>query len=464
MPADAGRGRKETMHATIRSAYEKVKSRDSLRRAEFEALPEEGKKIERGRRNFVIDNISIYIISSICAGSYLAGLLKYAGVPAEINGLILAIPVLAAAFQIVGAALSQRLNAQKAFVVTGIAIQRVCMSVIFIYPLLFGPGAATAALIIVTYAAAFIAGTAAGPSASNWLVSLVPARLRARYFSMRERLSLLFVAAAMVSVSPVLDRFKQAGSIVTGFAVVGFFLLAVSIVDIVYVAQTYEPASGLAKGRFTFQSILEPLRDKAFARVIVVLILWQISAQICIPYLGLYFIDNIGISYTAIGVVAFAVTIEKALIVNVWGRFADRTSWGHVIKIAILIFAASQILFIFLTRGNAGWFYPAAAVVANVAWSVLNIAFFNFQFHFVNPARSTAYIGVSGAISGTSGFLAALAGSFLLGAVNRSGFPFGGQRVLLLISGLMSGALVLYMHRRFPRQEAAKEDNAAGRE
>ncbi|MHB8961732.1 MAG: MFS transporter [Saccharofermentanales bacterium] len=448
------------MNPKIKSYYDEIKTKSSLRKAEFEVLPEEEKKIVHGRRNFVVDNISIYIIVSISAGSYLAGLLKHVGVPAEINGLILAIPVLAGFFQIIGAIVSQKLNSQKALVVTGIAIQRTCLSVIFIYPLLFGPGIASSVLIIVTYAVGFFAGTLAGPSAATWLVSLVPAHLRGKYFSMRERLSMLFVAASMVTVSLVLDKSKQLGNIVYGFAAIGFFLLIVSAIDVYHVARIYEPPSVLAKGRFSVKSLIEPIKDKVFIKVIIVLILWQISAQIAIPFMGLYYIENIGISYTMIGVVALVVTLEKALIVNLWGKFADRTSWDHVLKIAVLIFAVSQAMQIFLTAGNYIWLYPSALIVGNVSWSVLNIAFFNFQFHFINPAKSTFYVGVCGAISSTAGFLTAMLGSALLNFIHRNSFAFSGHRLLILLSALLGGLLSLYMHLTFSkiRREVRRDD------
>lgn len=439
------------MHQKIRSYYEDIKTRNSNQKAAFEVLPDEEKKVVRGRRNFVVDNISIYVIVSISAGSFLAGLLKYVGVPAEINGLILAIPVLAGFFQIIGAIVSQKLDSQKALVVTGIAIQRTCLSVIFIYPLIFGTGVVSSILIIITYAAGFFAGTIAGPSAATWLVSLVPAHLRGKYFSMRERLSMLFVAGAMVTASLVLDKFEQLGNIVYGFAAIGFFLLIVSAVDVYHVARIHEPPSGLLKGRFSLNSLLEPIKDKVFIKVIIVLILWQISAQVAIPFMGLYYIENIGISYTMIGVVALVVTLEKALIVNLWGKFADRTSWDHVLKYAVLIFAVSQIMQVFLTAGNYVWLYPLALIVGNISWSVLNIAFFNFQFHFINPAKSTFYIGVCGAMSCMAGFLAALAGSALLNFINRSGFAFSGHRLLILISALLGGLLSLYMHLTFSK-------------
>ncbi|MDD4327707.1 MAG: MFS transporter [Eubacteriales bacterium] len=417
-------------------------------------------RVHQGRRNFVIDNISAYVIVTICAGSYLAGLLQYAGVPDELNGLILAIPVLAGAFQIAGALVSQKLNSQKTFVVSGIAIQRFCLSVIFFYPLIFGPGLLASVMMVLTYAIGFLAGTTVGPSAGNWLVSLVPSGQRAKYFSYREKLSLLFVAAATVVASQFLDRFRAADMIVIGFASIGAFLMIFTVVDVIHVSRIYEPHSGIEKRRASLSDIAEPLKDATFRKVIVVLVLWQASVQLAVPFLGLYFIDNIGISYSMIGIVALIITVERALIVEIWGKLAERSTWENVLKLAILIFASSQFMLFFLNRNNFIWFYPLTQVVSGIAWSVLNIGFFNFQYQFIKPSRSTVYIGVCGAISGIAGFVSALAGSGILNAVGSGGigrFDVSGHRILLLVSSFISIALFLYMHLNFRKIRSPEE-------
>lgn len=415
-------------------------------------------RIHLGRRNFVIDNISAYVIVSICAGSYLAGLLQYAGVPDELNGLILAIPVLAGAFQIAGALVSQKLNSQKAFVVTGITIQRLCLSVIFFYPLIFGPGLFTSVLMVLTYIFGHLAGTTVGPSAGNWLVLLVPADQRAKYFSSREKLSMLFVAAATVIASQFLDSFGTADRIMLGFASIGAFLMIFTVVDIIHVSRIYEPHSGIEKRKASLSDLAEPIKDKTFRKVIAVLIFWQAATQIAVPFMGLYFIDDIGISYSMIGIVALLITVERALIVEIWGKYAERSSWENVLKIAILIFGGSQFMLFFLSKSNFIWLYPLAQGVSGIAWSVLNIAFFNFQYKFIKPSRSTVYIGVCGAVSGMAGFGVALAGSGVLDVVGKSGATVGGHRILLMLSTLMAIALFAYIHFSFPEKTVKERE------
>ena len=428
--------------------FNRIKLERESRKIRYDSLSENEKVVCASRNYFIIDNVSIYIIATICAGSYLAGLLKYVGIPPEINGIILAIPVLAGIFQILGAIVSQRLRTQRRFVLYGTAIYRICLSIVFLYPLLLGPTLFCALMIVVTYAIGYFVGTAISPASSNWLIKLVPTRIRGDYFSKRERLSLIGIAVATIVVSVILDKSKELDLPALGFAVTGILLLAVAITDISYMAKAYEPETVFVKRKFEFRSLLEPILDKKFVKVIVIYILWQISAQISIPYLGIYYIDTIKMNYTFIGTVSLIVTIEKVLIVKYWGKLADRTSWDYVLKLALLFYSTYLTMQIFLSSTNYAWMYPTMLIIGNVAWSVLGIALFNIQFQFINQERIPVYIGVCGAISGLTGFCTALIGSVILKTVNAMSLPFNGYQVLICIAALAGFALSFYIHKK----------------
>jgi len=426
----------------------RIKNQIDNKRALDDVLTNQEKTIRSSQNYFIIDNITLYIIATVCAGSYLAGLLKYVGIPPEINGIILAIPVLAGIFQILGAIVSQKLHSQKRFVVFGTAIYRICLSIVFLFPLFFGPTLFCALMIVIVYSIGYFVGTAISPASSNWIVNLVPVKNRGDYFSRRERLSLIGIAVTTIVVSVILDNSKAADLVSMGFAAVGILLLAVAIIDISYMAKAYEPESTFEKKKFAFRTLLDPVLDKKFFKVIIIYVLWQVSTQISVPYLGIYYIDTIKMSYTFIGTVTLIVTIEKALIVKYWGKYADRTSWDHVLKIAMIFYSIYLTMQIFLSSTNYTWLYPAMMIVGNVAWSVLGIALFNIQFQFINHEKVPIYIGVCGAISGITGFAMALVGSRILKTVNAMSLPFNGYQVLIFIAALVGFLLSLYIHKK----------------
>lgn len=413
----------------------------------FSSLSDEEKNTYNARKNFIVDNIAAYIIISICAGSYLAGLLNYSGVSVEYNGLILSIPVLSTFFQFFGAIISKKIKSQKKMVVIGIGFQRIALAMVFFYPLITGPGTITIVLVVITYALAFFVGTAAGPASGNWLINFVPQNIRGGYFSKREKYSLLGIAISTVFTGIVLDKSQEAGYFAWGFALIGVFLLSVAIIDIVHLMKIHEVIEDKKKSRIGIHSILEPLKDKTYIKVIIMLIFWQLSTQIAIPFLGIYYIETIGMEYTLIGIVTLVITFEKAVIVSRWGRFADRTSWDFVLKIAVLIYAVSKIMLIFLSPSNYLWMFPFSMIVGNIAWSVLGISLINIQFQYANPDNMVIYIGVSGSLSGISGFMAALAGAKILSVFKGKDLIVNGNQFLLILSSLFALTLTYYIHK-----------------
>lgn len=427
------------------------------RKADLTAsLSLEEKKIRHGQKFFVFDNFSAYLIGFICAGSYLAGLLNYVGLPNELSGIVLAIPVLAGVFQLIGAMASQGLDRQKGFVVTGLFIHRFFLSVIFFYPLIFGSGRLTSFLMVATYGLGYFAGTAVGPSSANWLVNLVPFSKRAGYFSYRERLSFIFIAIATLGASLILDSAKSNSVLPWGFAAIGLFIMIFTLATTLNMLKVYEPHSGLTKKRSKIKDLWEPVKDSDFRRVIWVYIIWQIATQISVPFLGIYYIDDIGISYSLIGVVAFVIILERALVIGVWGRYAEKTTWENVLKIAILFFSLGHALLIFLGTGNHLWMYPLAQLVLGISYSILNVAFLNFQYGHLKSEAATIYIGVCAAVSGIFGFLSAFSGSFILKSVENIFPEIAGQRILLLISVILGVGLTLYIHLSFREDKAGK--------
>ena len=435
------------MNVRISSLLNSYKAKKNASMVYYQSLSDDEKNVHNGRKNFIVDNVAAYIIISICAGSYLAGLLSYAGVPVEYNGLILSIPVLSTFFQFFGAIISKKIKSQKKFVIAGIGFQRIALAMVFIYPIITGTGILTIALIVSTYAMAFFVGTAAGPAGGNWLISLVPKNIRGEYFSKREKYSLLGIAISTVFVGFILDKSQEGGYFVWGFASIGVLLLSVAVIDIIHLLKINEVAENKASKKIDFHSILEPLKDKTYLKVILMLVLWQMSTQIAIPFLGIYYIESIGMEYTLIGIVTLVITFEKAIIVSRWGKFADRTSWDYVLKIAVLIYSISIIMLVFLSPSNYLWLFPVTMIVGNIAWSVLGISLINIQFQFAKPENTVMYIGISGSVSGISGFLSALTGAAILSLFKERKYFLNGNQFLLILSAITALVLVLFIHK-----------------
>ena len=106
---------------------------------------------------------------------------------------------------------------------------------------------------------------------------------------------------------------------------------------------------------------------------------------------------------------------------------------------------------LFLVKSDASWLFPTNAIISNIGWSVIGIAFVNIQYDFAPVKGRTMYIGVNAAVIGIIGFFGVFIGAFIMEVVakhnlNIFGLPIRGQQILMLISGILLFTCAIYIH------------------
>lgn len=408
------------------------------------------KTCEQIRNGFLVDIVVIFVMNTICAGSYLAGLLQYAGVSEELVGLISAVPVMAAVFQVLGAAAVSAMPNKKLAVCLGIGIHRVLMAVIFLIPVALGRTPLAQLLTVAAYTLGHFAQAFATPQFSTLLVRVTPEDIRSSYLSTRERYGLVAAALSAILASFLLDGLGLRGLYRLAFLLIGLMLLLGAVVNVLAVCRMEMPVRGPVR-RLSIKALLAPMGDSGYRKVILLLVLWQVAHQSWSPFTGIYLLNNMQASYTLLGVVAVVCSFEKALLVKYWGRFVSRTSWEKALTWAMVVYGVTTLLFLFITPGNVGWMYTLQQVLANIAWSFLGIGLFNIQCRYIEDEDKSLHLGVGAAISGLAGFAATMVATPVYAAVNHAGWAVNGQQLLVVFGVCCAVAIVALLHRAFVR-------------
>lgn len=417
---------------------------------------------KKTRNIFIVDLSVVYTIGALCSGGFLAALLRYAGFTDQINGLISSIPYGAAVFQLIGAALVGLSSNKKHFIILGVSIHRLSLALIYFIPLFGNNNSFQQVLIIVFFSLAYIANSLISPEISTWLMNSTPSRMRSQYFSTREQLSLIYVATITIVASFIMDRFSEKGAYKIAFAIIGMIILVNSIVNIMSLSKGLFPEHQQDIKKITRKSLVQPIRDRKFHKVLVVLILWQVAFQVWQPFAGIYLINDLNVSYSLLGIVAVICSFEKAFAVKLWGRLLSRMSWSKALFYAMIFYIAATLMFFSLNEQNASWLYVAHSIVANIAWSVLGISLTNIQYENADPAQMPSYIGFAAAISGIIGFMAATAGAFLYSFINNKDLIVNGMQSLCLISVVTSTSMCIFIHFRFKHKTQAEAEEVPG--
>lgn len=433
----------------LRNIKMRINNHSSIERTEY----------HKSRNFFIVDGITSSSIALFISGSILAGYLKMLGVSDSMNGIISALPVLLMMLQPIGAILSERLETRKKFVCTLALTHRLIFACMFFVPLLFQNVTVRIILIFIFFFLGHSIGMLMAPATNNWIISLVPRKIRGQYFSTREKYLIVISSLILLIAGYIIDTFKERNNAITAYYIISFIVFVLAFINFFALSKAAEPKNTITETGIKLRDVfLLPLKSKQFMPIVIFNIMWHVSSQIVIPYLGVFWVSDLKLSYTYLMVVAMVMSVFRTIILKPWGKFADNGSWANVVKIAVGFLGITHILFSLLVPSNAVWLFFVLSIFSNISWAVIGISILNIQFDYAPENGRTLYIGANAAIGGIAGFGAAYIGSLIMIMVSNAdlefmGAPLKGQQVLLVLSGLLMLFCATYVHKVVAKRE-----------
>jgi len=413
------------------------------------------KDYARSRVLFIYEGCLAISIATLASGVIISGLLKSIGASDAVNGIISGIPVIAGALIVIMPVMTRELTHIKRMVLIMALIHRLLFSVLLTIPLVLSDNTARLIAFVIIYAVAFILGTFIGPSASNWLISLVPGESRGRYMAIREGAMIASTGVVSVVIGRLIDIMKARDQEILGYAICALVIFVFTLGNGFFLLKISEPTPLRSSSKITLKTVLTvPPRDKNFRKVIELMALWSFGLQIGGPYFAIYFYSVLGLEYAYIMLMSMIISITRIAAALVWGRLADRRGWNLVTKLSLIWLGISHFGFAGMNETTYPWLYPLLQVCAGIGWGGVAIALFNIQFDYMPPDLRTVYISFNTAVSSIIGFVAILLGSLVVRYTGSQiyylgALPLRGMQFLFIVSGLLILAAAGYVHRRF---------------
>lgn len=415
------------------------------------------KDYEKSRNIFIFEACTGVGIFSITSGAFLAGFAKYLGISDELNGVIGAIPALAGIVQIGSSTVFEKLKHRKLLVSCLALIHRLLLGLMFLVPILISDGKKRIIAIVIVYSISFCLGSFINPPVSDWLVNLTPGNKRGKYFSIRDGFALSFSTILTLIFGRIIDIYNGNGNEYTGFLVLAVVVFVLSLINFVSISWVKEPISSRKSFNINIKNTISlVLKNKYFKKVIMLSILWNVSLFIAGPYFSVYMVSRLDLSYSYITIIGVGATIFRILVIKSWGRLADKKSWFFTSKASIGILGLCHFLWFFSDKRTYIVLVPLLNILGGLAWAGIGISLFNIQFLYTPKEGRTAYIGVSAAIGGVTGFISTLIGGKLVNilkdiSINLFGINIGNIQILFLMSGVFLMGTSLYIHYRMEK-------------
>jgi MFS family permease len=363
-------------------------------------------------------------------------------------GLISSVPLIAGGvLQLAAPFAVKQLGSYRRWVVWCTALQACAF-----LPLMLGAlyGAMPTFLVFFVVSLYWGSGMASGAAWNTWIETLVPKRVRARYFSRRARICHAVFLAALLIGGTVLHAGSKIAHPLYAFAVLFFIAFAARATSSRLLARHSEPASFAKIGRrVPLNEIIPKLRGSREGKLLIFLMAMQVAVQISGPYFIPYWLGHLKLSYlefTALQVTALAAKLIGA---PIFGEVARRTGAHRLLKIGGWSIVPIAALYIF--SDSFGWML-FVQVCSGLAWSAYELATLLILFEAIPREERVSLLS----LHNFGNACAIVTGSLLGATIARQFHDLGHAYVALFLISSAGRAATTLLLRRIPDGSATQ--------
>jgi MFS family permease len=392
------------------------------------------------------------VIFFLLGGPYLTAYLLHLGATSFQIGIVLAIPSLANIMQIFAAFAMQRfVNRKMTLLVFGM-LHRILWTLTGIIPLVF-PSELWVPAYIVLSILAHVFNSTAGVVWTSLIADMVPARVRGKYFGIRNTLLWGIGSLSLFIGGQILERYPGT----EGFYMI-YIICAVAVV-LNLIGYSLYPNLPFEKSleRDKSKMLLMPFKNKAFLSAMIFISMWMFFQGLAVPFFNYVMLDVIGISYQWVSIITIAQTVMMMLSYYWWGSLN-----GKIATKTLLLWTLPMIAFSCLLWGLIA-VIPVIIVLLlvhlllGIGMGGFNMLVFNFIIGDTPKPDRPMFIAVFSALTGMMGFMGPFIGGLIY--IMIIDLPYWIQAygfsvavgLVLLVMGKLVGPKVFKAEPRLPK-------------
>lgn len=399
-------------------------------------------------RASTLDGVFATIFSCVTGGVLLTSFLLELGATSVEIGLLSSIPLFVNLLQPLGAYLAGRTTSRHWYGLWVFGLSRVLWLILLLKIAAIGDSQTehhhlviwTLVIVLATH----VLGSLGSASWFSWMATLVPRRLRGRYFGIRNSAANLINLVCIPLMGLGISVWK--GGTIQGYSIVLFLGVVAGLGSLVFQffivdVNPQAPAPEI-RGSASCDST-EPafnwFKDVNYLRFLLYFGLWTFAVNLSSPFFNLYMLDNLHLDVSLVTLYNSLTAGANLLLLVIWGKLADRFG-NRPILIVVGILVAVTPLF-WLGTGHhsiSSWVWlPLIHLLGGGTWAAIDLCSNNIQMSIAPSSRSQAtYFAIAAAITGVSGALGTTTGGFLAQVTSLGGLPglFALSAVLRLLA------------------------------
>jgi MFS family permease len=376
--------------------------------------------------------------------TYLPAFVLAMGLGQTASGLIVTIPLLAGAvIQLISPLAVTAIGSHKKWVV-GCALVQACVFLGLAIAAIAGTIGTTAAFLLASIY--WACGMAGGSAWNTWITTLIPERIRTRFFSTRGRwiqgstMMAFIVAGLALKVAQDSDAKATtnatdlaANHLLTTFAVLFVIAFAARIASAAMLAQKSEPVPLPPHQRqVSMAQLFMRLRRSSDGKLILYLVCAQAATQVAAPFFTPFMLRQMNLdygTYTALVATAF---MGRVLFLPLLGRQVEKYGANKLLLACGVAMAPMAVLWVVAYDNLPALFF--LQVLSGVVWGGFELASSLLIYERVIPAERTSILTTYNLSHASALVIGSLVGGVVLEAMGES---FQGYLVIFALSSIL---------------------------
>ncbi|MFI3212031.1 MAG: MFS transporter [Eubacteriales bacterium] len=445
-----------------------------MRRIYFMSYPETKKDYKKSRACYTVGDTAAQTIVQLAGGTFLVALMTDLGLSDGNIGIMASFASIAAMAQLISMKLAPKLKKNKLFVCI-MVLQKAWLGFIFFIPLLPIDDTVKKWLAMICYCFGQSCIQIALPATIDWIASLMPAKVRGRYFAFKDAVATFVVVTTMLIMGIMIDYVEKI-NIDYAFIILGTSIIVCALINTISFSKMKEPRisrlnqSGkelhghLAKKSKALEgkrnedlSIIKEaiaaLHHDGFKKALTLNCIWMTAFYVALPFNASYQIKELGLPYTYIMILSFVASMLRIYLTPRAGKMADKVGMAKVLRLALFAISWHYIFMMISVPGNAYIMAAFAALFSALGWIFIGIGLLGIQLEFLDPENRIVQYSLLCIISGIFGFCVSFIGGKLINYLQAQVIMIGeyriyAQQITNLIGLFFIGITIWYLKTR----------------
>lgn len=351
------------------------------------ALPKRDASILRRDLRAIVGDGAAFSVMVGIGETYLPAFVLALGWGGITAGMIATLPILLGALlQLVSPWAVRRLGSRRLWVVCCARCQAISLMLLATLALLEVRQSWPIFLLATLY---WAAGLATGPAWNTWVESIVPRRVRARFFAGRVRISKASTLTGLLVGGLLLNSVTVSNPAQLFCLLFGAAAIARLISAACLASQSESPDADMGENELGLLDTLGTLRRNTSTRILGYLLAVQVAVYTGGPYFSPYMLAELKVSYLQFVALIGLAFLGKMIALPLWGRFAQRYGVRRLLWVGSLgimpiggLWCVSDSLF----------YLGVIQVISGIVWAAYELAMVLLFFDGLPKSQRTSLL------------------------------------------------------------------------